>query len=153
LGEQQRGLWREFADCPVHIRPATERDIPALDRIQRASPEAVLWDPQTYLSYDCRVADVNGAVAGFLVCRTVTSDEHEVLSLVVAPEHRRRGIAAALLRSALSPTGGDWFLEVRQSNTAARNLYRKLGFQDVALRANYYQDTGETAVVMKLSSC
>jgi polysaccharide biosynthesis protein PslH len=153
LGELQRTLWRELADSPVRIRPAEERDIAALDRIQRSAPEAVLWDPHTYLSYDCRVAEAGGAVAGFLVCRTVSDDEHEVLSLVVAPEQRRRGIAAALMRSALSPLGGSWFLEVRESNAAARNLYRKLGFQDVALRMNYYQDTGETAVVMKRSSC
>jgi ribosomal-protein-alanine N-acetyltransferase len=42
-----------------------------------------------------------------------------------------------------------WYLEVRESNWPARNLYRKYGFQDVSTRPKYYQDNGETAVVMR----
>jgi ribosomal-protein-alanine N-acetyltransferase len=47
----------------------------------------------------------------------------------------------------------DWFLEVRESNEAARALYRQHGFEEVSIRPNYYQDTGETAVVMRRHSC
>jgi ribosomal-protein-alanine N-acetyltransferase len=39
-------------------------------------------------------------------------------------------------------------LEVRASNEVARNLYRKLGFEDSGLRKGYYSDTGEDAVIM-----
>jgi ribosomal protein S18 acetylase RimI-like enzyme len=53
----------------------------------------------------------------------------------------------------LARSPGSWFLEVRESNSAALNLYRNMGFQEVSRRPNYYQDTGETAVVMKLQSC
>jgi ribosomal-protein-alanine N-acetyltransferase len=49
--------------------------------------------------------------------------------------------------------GAAWYLEVRTSNEAARNLYAKLGFEEIGTRPNYYQDTGETAVVMRLQSC
>jgi ribosomal protein S18 acetylase RimI-like enzyme len=50
-------------------------------------------------------------------------------------------------------TGTTWYLEVRESNGRARNLYRKLGFEDISLRPAYYQDTGEAAVVMRLKPC
>jgi ribosomal-protein-alanine N-acetyltransferase len=39
-------------------------------------------------------------------------------------------------------------LEVRQRNTVAHNLYVKYGFEDVAVRKNYYSDNGENAIIM-----
>jgi ribosomal-protein-alanine N-acetyltransferase len=39
-------------------------------------------------------------------------------------------------------------LEVRERNTVAHNLYLKYGFEDVAMRKNYYSDNGENAVIM-----
>jgi ribosomal-protein-alanine N-acetyltransferase len=50
----------------------------------------------------------------------------------------------------LASAGGPWFLEVRESNLAARSLYGKFGFREVSRRPGYYQDTGEAAVVMRL---
>jgi ribosomal-protein-alanine N-acetyltransferase len=45
--------------------------------------------------------------------------------------------------------GARWMtLEVRPSNAAARGLYRKFGFRDVARRKRYYSDNGEDAIVM-----
>ena len=153
IGALGRAVIREILEPLVVVRPATESDVPELDRIQRASPEAVLWEAQSYLSYECRVADLDGRVAGFLVCRTLAADEAEVLSLVVDPVARRRGVAMLLMRGALESRPGTWYLEVRESNWAARKLYRKLGFEDISVRSNYYQDTGETAVVMRLKPC
>jgi ribosomal-protein-alanine N-acetyltransferase len=42
------------------------------------------------------------------------------------------------------------FLELRASNTAARNLYEKRGFFRVASRKDYYEEPVEDATVMKL---
>ncbi|HVX67399.1 MAG TPA: GNAT family N-acetyltransferase [Bryobacteraceae bacterium] len=153
IGAIQREVLHEVLDPPIMVRPAREGDVPDLDRIQLASPEAVLWEPHSYLSYECRVAEIAGRVAGFLVCRTLAADEAEVLSLVVDPALRRRGVAQRLMREALDGRPGTWYLEVRESNHAARKLYRKLGFEDISLRPHYYQDTGETAVVMRLKPC
>jgi ribosomal-protein-alanine N-acetyltransferase len=153
LGPLQREALREILDPPLVIRRAAEKDVPALDRIQLASPEAVLWDPHSYLTYDCRVAELAHRVAGFVVCRTLTAGESEVLSLVVDPAMRRRGIGLALMRQVLDQSPGTWYLEVRESNWAARKLYGRLGFEDISLRQHYYQDTGETAVVMRLKPC
>jgi ribosomal-protein-alanine acetyltransferase len=153
LGELQCAILAELAGPPLIIRPAGEPDIPELDRIQKSSPEAVLWEPQGYLAYDCLVAELDGRVVGFLVCRILDDKEGEVLSLVVDPPFRRRGIAKRLMLNVLSGPPESWFLEVRQSNSPALKLYEKLGFQEIARRPNYYQDTGETAVVMRRISC
>ncbi len=144
-------IYHDLIDGRVLVRAATEADVPGLDRIQHASPGAVIWEPRSYLAYDCRVAISDGDLAGFIVCRALPAGESEVLSLVVHPAWRRRGIATRLLRGVFAESPrATWYLEVRESNTPARNLYRKLGFLDVATRPNYYQDTGETAVVMRL---
>ncbi|HEY1207377.1 MAG: ribosomal protein S18-alanine N-acetyltransferase [Bryobacteraceae bacterium] len=154
IGATERGLLREIVERPPIIRPARKEDVPELDRIQRLSPEAVLWEASGYLSYDCRVAELRGRVAGFVVCRKLSADESEILSLVVDPEVRRRGVGSRLMREILEHrTGTTWYLEVRESNGRARNLYRKLGFEDISLRPAYYQDTGEAAVVMRLKPC
>jgi ribosomal-protein-alanine acetyltransferase len=152
LGELQRALYRELAGSMVTVRTARESDVDAIDRIQRLAPEAVIWEPHTYLGYDCRVAEVDGRVVGFVVCRTTGEAEAEVLSLIVHPDSRRRGIAARLLDEAMRGSPATWFLEVRESNWPARKLYRKYGFEDVSTRLRYYHDNGETAVVMRRSS-
>ncbi len=153
LGELQRAALTECTGPPLVIRPAAQRDVDALDRIQKSSPEAVLWEPQGYLAYDCRVAELGGRVVGFAVCRSVVEGESEVLSLVVDTALRRRGIGKQLMLEALSSAPGTWFLEVRESNLAAIKLYESLGFVEIARRPHYYQDTDETAVVMRRQSC
>ena len=42
------------------------------------------------------------------------------------------------------------WLEVRPSNTAARSLYSKFGFQEVGRRPRYYRETNEDALIMYL---
>jgi len=153
LGALQREVLREVTGAHLNIRPAVEQDVEDLDRIQKGSPEAVLWEPHGYLNYDCRVAEQGGRVVGFAVCRRVTDDESEVLSLVVDPAMRRRGIGKRLMLELLEDGGRSWFLEVRESNVGARKLYESLGFVEIARRPNYYQDNGETAVVMRRHSC
>jgi ribosomal-protein-alanine acetyltransferase len=154
IGVIERALLREIVERPPTIRSARKGDVPELDRIQRLAPEAVLWEPSGYLSYDCRVAELRGRITGFVVCRKLSDDEAEVLSLVVDPEVRRRGVGSLLMRHVLDHrVGATWYLEVRASNQPARKLYRKLGFEDISLRPAYYQDTGEAAVVMRLKPC
>ena len=142
-----------MTEAEVQIRPAGPEDLEAIRSIQTLSPEASQWEPESYLSHDCTVALVSGHVAGFLVTRTVAPGEHEVLNMAVAPVFRRRGVATVLLKNALSRLEGALFLEVRESNQAARLLYRRLGFSEAGLRGNYYKNPGESAVVMRFQSC
>ncbi len=153
IGDRQRSLWRELLAEAVRIRPLRAEDLPEIARIQAASPEAACWDPKDYLRHECRVAEIGRAVVGFVVWRHVAPGEAEILNLAVAPGHRRRGVASRLLAPLLQRRGVTWYLEVRESNRAARRLYEKLGFRDVGRRPLYYRDTSEAAVVMRKDSC
>jgi ribosomal-protein-alanine N-acetyltransferase len=134
----------------VLIRDAGEDDRGAIASIQSASPEASAWDPA---GYEVTVAELDGEVAGFLVVRRLAPGELEILNVAVAPRHRRRGAAKALLRGLLESHEGVIFLEVRESNSAARQLYQSLGFKEVSRRKEYYPSPPEAAIVLKFHSC
>src|SRR5213080_2264109 len=104
------------------IRAGDAADLPAVAAIQQASPEAAQWNVAEYLDREFLVAMVGNSVAGFLVCRTVAPGEREILNLAVAPDFRRNGIGRALARASLAQFQGAVFLEVRESNAAAREF-------------------------------
>lgn len=136
----------------VAIRPGRREDLARVAEIQAASSEAARWDVEDYLAHDFRVADRGGAVLGFCVARRVAEDESELLNLAVDPARRREGVATALLRDLAERHPGAVFLEVRAGNAAALSLYKNFSFQEVAVRAGYYQNPPEAAVVMCLRS-
>jgi ribosomal-protein-alanine acetyltransferase len=89
-------------------------------------------------------------LVGFLVARQV-SEEWELENLVVASEFRGRGFGSRLLRALLARVeegeSRALFLEVRESNAAARKLYQKAGFRETGRRRRYYADPAEDAVL------
>ena len=97
------------------------------------------------------VADDAGRVVGGALLRVVAG-EGELLRIAVRPEARRNGIGGALLGVVLlaaadaCPDGV--YLEVRDSNVAARHLYARRGFVDHGRRRDYYQAPREDAVLM-----
>lgn len=129
-------------------RPATEGDLAAIGRIDEASHGSARWIPHEYLAFDCVVAEVDGEVAGYLVSRAIAK-EREILNLAVHPRFRRRGIAAALLSEELKRDAAAFFLEVREGNAAATQLYENAGFEHVGRRSRYYQNPPEGAIVMR----
>ena len=135
------------------VRAASEHDLPAIAEIQSSAPEASQWEPRDYLDYQCRVAVDGDSVVGFAVARPVAEAEWEILNLAVAPPARRQGIGRRLLGDILALGRGAFFLEVRESNAAARRFYERLGFQVVTRRLQYYYNPSEAAIVMKLYSC
>ncbi len=152
IGRSQRALLRELAGDSVQIRPLGVRDLEAIQNIQAESPQAAQWEPASYLGFDCRVALVRGEVCGFIACREAGPEEWEILNLAVAPAHRRQGVGLRLLESALDRKQVTWFLEVRESNREAVELYASAGFEVVAARKNYYTGPVETAIVMRFLS-
>src|SRR5205809_4680904 len=88
---------------------------------------------------------------GFLIISRYVDAWH-VMNLAVAPEHRRRGIATALLDRLFELTAGDgrrgYTLEVRVSNKHAIDLYERLGFRARGIRRGYYTDNREDALIM-----
>jgi len=137
----------------IAVRAASPRDLAAIESIQRSAPDASQWAPADYLEYDCRVALAGGHIAGFLAARRVADDEFEILNLAVAAFFRRKGVGRALMTALLKEHAGCFFLEVRESNSAARRFYQSLGFRPAGRRSGYYQEPREDAVVMKYHSC
>jgi len=137
------------------IRAVAPADGPVLVAIERQSFPNPSWDSAAFLRYDCTVAEVEGAVVGFLVSREVfpavqeTLPEREILNLAVAADYRRMGIASALLKHELK-NPATYFLEVRESNVVAQQLYRKFGFAEVERRPGYYEFPEETGIVMRV---
>ncbi|HLW26333.1 MAG TPA: GNAT family N-acetyltransferase [Kiloniellales bacterium] len=81
-------------------------------------------------------------LVGFVLARLLF-DEAEILTLCVAPDHRRRGVAGELLAATLqglAALGGKrLFLEVAEDNRPALRLYRNFGFSQIGLRPAYYR--------------
>ena len=135
------------------IRRGEAGDLEAVAAIQSTSPEAAHWPVAEYLQYEFTVSIRAGRVAGFLVWRPLGVGECELLNLAVAPEFRRQGVARQLLEPLLNTCDCECFLEVRESNQAARIFYKSMGFQEVSLREKYYDSPVEAAIVMKFHSC
>jgi ribosomal-protein-alanine N-acetyltransferase len=122
------------------IRRMQVADLPQVVRIEASSydhpwPEGVFRDYRK--RHACHVMELNGEVAGYLIL----GDGH-VLNLCVAPKYRRQGVARKLLEHAFEFAAQGGFIEViletHVSNTAARELYRSMGFEPIGRRKGYY---------------
>ena len=142
----------------VSIRQARDTDLARIEEIEQLCFSANPWDRNALAKYDCLVAVLEVGIVGFLSSRTLFrpgedgGGEFEILNLAVDPRWRRKGVAKALLHHQLA-RGGEHFLEVRASNTAARKLYECMDFQVIGTRRKYYSNPEESAIVMKWKWC
>ena len=88
---------------------------------------------------------------GYLCC-WMLADEIQLMKVAVSPEYRRQGygkyLLTTLLKYGLSANIKSVWLEVRESNMAARSLYRSCCFKDVGSRPGYYDNPKEDAILM-----
>jgi len=137
---------------PILVRPAAESDFPAIARIQQRTPEAAQWPLGDYSGASLLIAVAGAKPAGFCAWRQNLPDEAELLNLAVDPDFRRQGVASALLAALASAAGGEIFLEVAETNTAATGLYLKFGWEQTGIRKGYYSQGKINAIVMKKRS-
>ena len=142
----------------IELRKLALRDLGAIERIERRSYPTP-WSRSMFasdLSKPCSVcpAAVDGdsdRLVGYLIISRYV-DAWDVMNVAVAPEHRRHGIATALLERLFEMTADDgqrgYTLEVRVSNESAIRLYERLGFQPRGIRRGYYTDNREDALIM-----
>jgi len=113
---------------------------------------AFLYEMQQNRVAKCWVMRDGARVAGYL-CLWEIADEIHITNVAVHPAWRRRGIARGLLTGVLEDARRRRvrlvILEVRPTNTEARELYASFGFRVVGRRRGYYYDTGEDALVMQ----
>jgi len=109
------------------------------------------------MAEESSTSDAADALLGFLVARRVAS-EWELENIVVTPSARLRGcgrrLLDALIAHATQTNGESVFLEVRESNAAARALYGRAGFRETGRRKSYYDNPVEAAILygLRLSS-
>jgi len=131
-------------------------DLPRVMDIEREC-FPVPWSESAYLTEITNrsayyvVATLGGVIAGYAGMWTVMDEAH-ITTIGVAGEFRGRKIGEqlmmALIDEAMRRGARRATLEVRQSNSVAQGLYRKLGFVPAAIRRGYYTDNHENAVVM-----
>ena len=148
----------------VSVRPAEPSDLLRLVEIASHSATAAGWNQQQYARLFSPEAPANQVtlviqqddhVVGFLAARQVAGSEWEIENVAVSGPARRRGLGSHLLGSFLdlvrSRGGIDVYLEVRESNHAARALYEKWAFQEAGRRKSYYRDPDEDALLLRFS--
>ena len=133
----------------THVAPIAE-----LEKLCFSDPwseNSIAYELTSRLSY-WLVAVEDGEVVGYIGSQSVLG-ESDMMNVAVHPDHRRKGIAEALV-SALAADLKTMdnvclTLEVRASNDPAIALYEKLGFAQVGLRKNYYRNPKEDALILR----
>lgn len=141
------------------MRRAGDGDVAAITRIERGSfPDP--WSEHDFRSvlgfaqgiFLVSVKQATGAISGYAIAIRVV-DEAEILNLAVDGEARAVGLGGWLLDAVLGEAEGmgvvTTFLEVRESNVAARKLYASRGFAEISRRRKYYRNPSEDALVLR----
>ena len=139
-------------------REPADPDVDAVMALESASftnpwtRDTLLWELENSdVTRGYVLRDQDRGILAFCLC-WVIFDELHINTLAVAPEFRRQGLATALLTGvfadAVEAGAGKATLEVRASNEAALELYRRLGFQVSARRPGYYSKPDEDALIL-----
>ena len=141
------------------IRAMTAEDVAYVAQLEKVCFAGDPWPEETFLLgmtlpiSHYFVYEEEGEIAGYF-CGTVLFEDAEVQNVATAPKFRQKGIGQALMAffedTAKEKGAENCFLEVRVSNTPARSLYEKRGYEQIGIRKKYYPD-GEDALVMKKS--
>lgn len=134
---------RDFDPADIHAALSLERAHQPTPWTEGVFNDELSADNRVYLvAEDSEVVGFGGVMLG--------GDEAHVTNLLVAPEHRGRGVgrrlAQSLIQAAIEEGAKHLTLEVRSGNVAARALYAGLGLVPVGIRPDYYQD--DDALVM-----
>lgn len=144
------------------ISTLTEHDLTKAFELEQIC-HAIPWSKQIFFSnqgdrYLNFKITVDKQIVGFCICQQAF-DEANLFNIAIHPDFRKQGLAKALLNHLIEaliaikspcPISTLW-LEVRQSNSPAIELYHALGFNQITVRKNYYPTTGgqqEDAIIM-----
>jgi len=146
----------------MNIRTAIPADVPAMLELERRAATAAHWKERDYQRLfepgGQRLALVlgeeEGRICGFVVGRDL-GEEWEIENVAVTGPARRRGLGTRLVGELLDQArrhgARSVYLEVRESNRAARGLYEKWAFVESGRRESYYKEPQEDALVYRLS--
>lgn len=140
----------------MKIRPMTKEDCTIVAEIEAAS-FSMPWSLAAFEQsaederYCSLVAEHDGEILGYCMFIAVL-DEAEIPNVCVAEAARKRGVGKqlmlALLKEAEKRGVSSLYLEVRKSNEAAQRLYHSVGFREIGIRKNFYEQPQEDALLM-----
>lgn len=97
------------------------------------------------------VAESEGELLGYCGMQVIAGEGY-ITNVAVKPQHRKQGFGVKILEELLTFSEGEGLefvtLEVRESNAPAINLYKKMGFEEVGKRPNFYRDPKEDALLL-----
>jgi ribosomal-protein-alanine N-acetyltransferase len=142
------------------IRKMELEDLPAVIQIDQMS-FSLPWPASTFRfevcdnrAARCFVAETGDKQLAGMIVSWIVCDELHIATFATHVDFRRQGIGSRLLSEALSDArrlgARRAFLEVRESNEAAQDMYKKFGFEVTGRRPKYYRDNAEDAVLMTL---
>ena len=139
---------------PAHLNGAAELEKLCFSSPWSASSLELLTNDGIGVGYLCTLPaapNAEPAVAAY-GGMLITVDEGQITNIAVHPDYRRRGLGAAILRALLRHAKDARLesvsLEVRASNTAAIQMYRRAGFVEMGRRKGFYTKPTEDALVM-----
>ena len=96
------------------------------------------------------IIEESSVILGYCMMR-IFCNEANIINMAIKSSRQREGLGLFLLGHVLNqlPMKSSVFLEVKEGNLPAINLYQSLGFKVINLRRNYYKD-GRTAMIMHL---
>ena len=133
----------------IQYRRMRMADLPEVARLEK-SLYAFPWSLGNFrdsltAGYDCWTIANGETVVGYAVLM-VALDEAHLLNIAVAAEWHNQGLGRSFLKHMIEEARNAGaqivYLEVRPSNLAARHLYRSIGFQQIAIRPDYYPAIG-----------
>ncbi len=141
----------------IQIRAMEQKDLDIVAKIE-AESFSMPWSKNAFSDtlslpyYRYLVAEEDGEIAGY--CGFLfAAGEGEIPNVCVAPAARRRGLGTHLMEALCEEAKkcgiAVLFLEVRQSNRAARQLYLHSGFEEIGIRKGFYDLPKEDAVLMR----
>ena len=142
----------------VEIGYMTEADVTAIEALERACfsepwSEKSLRESLANPRYRILTATADGRLIGY-VSTFLVADEMNIANVAVDSEFRRQGVGKRLMDSAVILAKQNRmttiYLEVRKSNEAAQELYRKVGFERGGVRKNFYDHPKEDGLIMRM---
>ncbi len=147
---------KNTASSWIKIREAKLTDVWKISKIERDSFEKP-WGIDAFIYEFFKkhsrlwVIEYNSELVGYSVV-WIIKDEAYIANIAVAPSFRRKGLASFLIRHIMNEAQNlgcsSIVLEVKRSNIAAINLYKKMGFEIVGIREKMYSD-GEDGLIME----
>ena len=140
----------------MQIRPMTMEDceqVAAIEAVSFSMPWSLKAFAETMQKANFRyfVAEDAGEIIGYCGFLFVL-DEAEIPNVCVKASARQKGVGKKMMSFLMEEAAklglAVLYLEVRESNVAARRLYESLGFIENGIRKNFYEQPTENAVLM-----